>query len=574
MICASCGYEQEVGRFCGRCGARSVPDPSRGVERVMDDGVPPDGPPRRRALVAVMVAAVVAVAGITVVGGSASDDVSSSRSSSPEEALEVITSDHSRTAEPLATVALHDDVQCATRHGPVASGSECAVWALAFNAPVQHLGTADGQLFAATSDAVVGIDVASGEVLRRWDSRSFSQLVATDSHLVGVMEGDHRLVVHDVEGGGYWSVPLEERRWAWVTVTEEDVVVREPTLLRVLDVVDGSLRWSRDVGAAGADGTPIVARGLVLTVEHERLVALSLVDGDRVWGAEVTPRWPILLVPGSRVVVAGEDQRLVGIDVATGAVLWERLDVVRDALEVVRADDATVAVVHRNGADLFDAATGDATGHWPVPGTARLLPSSGGSYLHAAGALQRWSVARQGSDWHVVATVTRDAPLAFAPSPAGGERLVVAIGNRHTLAAFDVPPIDDATPPCVGARASWALGPLDAWAGDEAVAAVVSQPGDDQLLIAIPATQSRFRISARPLANTEEHRLATFAQLGEDDWSEELEVKTGSRLADGIGLHWVVESRFPSAGCWEISLTGDDLDDNVVMPVAKRNAGR
>ncbi|MCA1784331.1 MAG: hypothetical protein LC679_19815, partial [Intrasporangiaceae bacterium] len=187
-----------------------------------------------------------------------------------------------------------------------------------------------------------------------------------------------------------------------------------------------------------------------------------------------------------------------------------------------------------------------------------------------------WQTEPPGPTWSLNAWMPMYATYATIELGSGETYVVAPITGGATVAAFRVSERDRADPrsarSCEGAHPSWYLGPFTAWAGAQAHAAIVAaEPPQQQLWIGIPGqnpdSATTFTVSARPLDTTGEARFLHSSE----DWHQKLVVDTPGRTAQDFPPHWVVTADFPQPGCWELRITGEDVDDTVVIPVPAAN---
>ncbi|HVZ88723.1 MAG TPA: PQQ-binding-like beta-propeller repeat protein, partial [Polyangia bacterium] len=133
--------------------------------------------------------------------------------------------------------------------------------------------------------------------------------------------------------------------------------------LSVLAADTGALVWQANAGIV-VQGTPAVAHGRVFVPTlGGKLVAFALVDGTPLWTAELGGMTISSPAPvGTDIVVsAGFPQhRVVRLDGATGAVVWESPEVIDQPGNSSPAVGGGLVVVGSNGGHVyaFDAATG------------------------------------------------------------------------------------------------------------------------------------------------------------------------------------------------------------------------
>ncbi|HEX3902292.1 MAG TPA: PQQ-binding-like beta-propeller repeat protein [Polyangia bacterium] len=159
----------------------------------------------------------------------------------------------------------------------------------------------------------------------------------------------------------------------------------------VLRAESGQLVWSAAVGFA-AQGTPAIAHGrLFVPTLGNKVVAFGLADGTRLWTVDVGGMTLSSPAPvGSDIVFAAgfPQHRLVRLDGATGAVVWQSPPVIDQPGNSSPAVGGGLVVVGSNGGHYyaFDAATGAARWDYQASGVVHLAsPLIAGGRVYMAG---------------------------------------------------------------------------------------------------------------------------------------------------------------------------------------------
>lgn len=533
----------------------------------------------RVAAVGALVAAVVGVVVLTggEPGGTATappadsvgDDAGAERGGQGRE-VEVRTEEIGEVDAPVAaasTAELAEDIYCWWEGH---DAEKCHVWAVE-----SKLGTfsqvvdAGGRVFVAVEGAVVALDGSDGAVLWTWRD-AVPTLVAATADRVLVTDGGGRTVALDAATGTQvWEVALREGRWVWQSVGDGVVVNREPSSMALFAAGDGRLLWERRVQSAGGDGTPVIAEQVIVTVAGEALVGYSRTDGDRLWQAQVTPTLPPVYWPGGELIIVAEHDRVSAVDAATGAQVWTLAAEGVEHLADVDAD--TIAIAMPDRVDLVDRRTGTNVIPLHASGLHAIQSAPDGGFFARAGlsGVQRWHTGPLRPSWSLHARMPTDATYTKIDTDGDEAYVVATVGDGTTLVAFHVSERerDDlrSAPSCDGAYPSWRMGRLTAWAGEQVHAAVLDEGPQPRLWIGMPGQSpaTTFTVSARPLDTTGEARFSHFS----DNWQHELHVDSGGRTAADYPPHWVVAAEFSDSGCWEIRISGDQIDDTVVLPL-------
>lgn len=581
VACQECGGAlPTVGRFCGRCGKRR--DAPGSVE---ETGVTPAR--RSRSSVASAVSGSLLVAGL-LAGGAAwmaagrTPEVAPTEAASPGAAASV--ADGQRVsgapARRVAATDLPSDIRCLVDDVP-APRAECASWAVATEAAAgfEHVATDDRIVVASTAADVTAFDAGTGDVRWRWRNPSGfapDSIVLVGSRVVLTMGADHGLIALDGDTGAVaWSVPLVERRQAWIAVAAGGdgagtarLVVREPTRLALLDPADGGTVFEVAVPAGGT--WPVFVGSLVATAGEGRLHTWDAETGERAWQTDVDVDPLVPLISAERLVVAATtDGEVAAVDHA-GTLRWRTA--LPGVLRLVALQDGTVAAVSRSGVDVLWLETGAVLSRVAIGGRVRDAVGAGPGELLVvtASTVQRIDSQLAGETWTLQASLSTETP-AVALANTGWSQYVVATVDGGFVAAFEVlftTPDHRKDPTCPAARRSEALGAFPAWQNDGAHAGLDFQHlpagAPSQLWVGLfdaaqaqPVTVAAHRLDDGPPASL---------RSGEGEWATEITLGAG-RTSPGWPTHWVAEARFPQSGCWEVSISAGDRLATVVIAV-------
>lgn len=570
-VCGECGRElARSARFCGVCGARAQSRfPGRRFRpwRWWYAGVAVGG-------VALTVLAAILLDGPGPV---------------PEEPGEVAVGTPSGTppsgggSRPGTALAATEMLTCLVDGEPV-EAAECVIWEMQSDGVYIDVETSGTVVVAATADDVTAWDLGTGtgQFLWRWEGPSDSapsHLVVSDETVALVHEADDRIVLFDlVHGpeGGPWAVPIRDGRQAWVALDDETLVVREPTSMRVYqaDRAPGGLLWrsvSEPVWEQRLDPvpgmTPLLTDNRVITVTATGLAAWDRSTGALAWERpELPARLPLIASEVDDVLVTRSADALMGIALTDGTVVWERTAADGD---LVALPSGRFAVVSGSTARIREASTGRQLATLEPGHVDAAEPARPNELLLTIGStVQRWDIDLAGPTW-----VLRGLPPR--PSTERGAiirtatwgRTLVAVLQGSVIVAVDLPagPPERAQqhPSCPDAQPSNALGTLDAWRGSIAHVAV-ADGYPSQLWIGLPGygSSTEFTVEAQLVGSQ-----ATARFYREADPTERLQVEGGARSSGGYPTHWVVGAEFPTAGCWEITITADDLVDTIILPL-------
>ena len=195
------------------------------------------------------------------------------------------------------------------------------------------------------------------------------------------------------EGAGWvWTVPPPA--WAGMPAADErDIAFTYGHQHLVLLDDKGRLRW--DVHRLGLrDVAPRLGPELVLAAIDDGLAAFARSDGSKLWDTGLAERANTPVIAGRLAVTSTWEGAVVGLDLATGTVVW-RVALPGPALGPPATDGATVVVawdrtdLRIGGAVAFDASTGRQRWAAPLPGGGISAPAltSTGSAVMVAGDL-------------------------------------------------------------------------------------------------------------------------------------------------------------------------------------------
>jgi outer membrane protein assembly factor BamB len=222
---------------------------------------------------------------------------------------------------------------------------------------------------------------------------------------------------------GRWSFTPSTKAGALASPVVADgyaVSVDLDGTVNALGADDGHLVWSAAAGAVVA-GTPAIAHGrLFVPTIGGKLLAFALADGAPLWTADLGGMIYSSPAPvGSDIVLAAgfPQHRVVRLDGATGAVVWQSAAVIDQPGNSSPAVAGGLVVVGSNGGHYFafDAATGASRWDYQADGVVHLAsPLIAGGRVYLAGGDHSDQV-------HAVDAVTGTAisgwPVSL-PSPA------------------------------------------------------------------------------------------------------------------------------------------------------------
>lgn len=311
--CVGCGSPQ-VGRYCGRCGARSTPA-TPAVSARRPGSVPVLGSLRRwsaPAVLAVAVTGALAWAG----GGPGSDGVVLERPSTP--APTDPASPERRGPGPARPA----DPGPGTPTAPQPATPAPAPWSGAGSDRVRCL--TDGCVLARVplpgpTTTVVGIDAVGPAII------DADVLLALDAH-----DGDERwrAPISDLLAGAASPADLDGRAAVTVRSDGDGVVVASDRQAALLDVGTGERRWTFTSPSWGIADVAVTGDLVLLTgttaggrTPFPRLTALDRSDGSIRWERLTTA---LVRAGAARIVVRTSGEVLQGLDPGDGVAHWER----------------------------------------------------------------------------------------------------------------------------------------------------------------------------------------------------------------------------------------------------------
>ena len=308
--------------------------------------------------------------------------------------------------------------------------------------------------WVALAVAVVGLGCASGDGPAETDLTGSSTGDAP-APTIGLID-DARINNADSEPGNWlaYGRTYEEQRFSPLTQINRD------------NVADLGLAWYRDMGTNRAqEATPIIVDGtMFVSSAWSRVFAIDAVTGDLKWSydPEVPGEWGRraccdvvnrgVAVYKGRVYVASLDGRLIALDAATGAEVWETDTIIdRDRFYSITGAPRAAAgkvFIGNGGAEFgvrgyvtaYDAETGEeAWRFFTVPGDPSLPfehPEmemaaetwSGGEWWEIGGGGTTWNSIVYDPDFNqVYLGVGNGSPWTRAiRSPGGGDNLFLS----------------------------------------------------------------------------------------------------------------------------------------------------
>jgi outer membrane protein assembly factor BamB len=193
---------------------------------------------------------------------------------------------------------------------------------------------------------------------------------------------------------GHWSfAPQTQARALASPVVAEGFAVSADLdgTVSVVRADSGKLVWTASAGAP-VQGTPAIAHGrLFVPTLGNKVVAFGLADGAPLWNTNVGGMTMSSPAPvGSDIIFAAgfPQHRVLRLDGATGAVLWQSPAVINQPGNSSPAVSAGLVVVGSNGGHYyaFDAATGAARWDYQADGVVHLAsPLIAGGRVYMAG---------------------------------------------------------------------------------------------------------------------------------------------------------------------------------------------
>ena len=193
---------------------------------------------------------------------------------------------------------------------------------------------------------------------------------------------------------GHWSFAPQTQARALASPVVAEGFAASADLDGTVSVVradSGKLVWSASAGAP-VQGTPAIAHGrLFVPTLGNKVVAFGLADGAPLWSTNVGGMTMSSPAPvGSDIVFAAgfPQHRVLRLDGATGALLWQSPAVIDQPANSSPAVSAGLVVVGSNGGHYyaFDAATGAARWDYQADGVVHLAsPLIVGGRVYMAG---------------------------------------------------------------------------------------------------------------------------------------------------------------------------------------------
>jgi outer membrane protein assembly factor BamB len=234
---------------------------------------------------------------------------------------------------------------------------------------------------------------------------------------------------------GVETIPLAQR-WSATAGRGASgaVAIRDSTIyvgdadrrVYAIDLTSGMVRWSTRLPGSVFGGVVRSGDTLFTVTDrpNSRVVALSIVDGDRLWERDVgKPSAPITLVNG-RILVSTHRGRLFGLEPGTGTVAWERrvgpsragpVRIGPDTV-VVATTDSIISLTAREGRVLKRIASpGAIVGGWARSG-----------HLLVAGTTDSLLIGLTTSELETAWSLKLDAEILERPAVYGDTAYVVS----------------------------------------------------------------------------------------------------------------------------------------------------
>ena len=187
-----------------------------------------------------------------------------------------------------------------------------------------------------------------------------------------IVDAQSRLVAVDLPTREErWSAPLEGQRFHPPVVSGSTVITvtadGEGASVEAFDLADGRRLWHRPTGAAALRSGPVLGDGVVLV--GDPVEALAVEDGEPLWTSPVVDPagLPVLvddLLLATTFAEGDDSGRLAALDVASGAVRWER--------ELTgEGHGPTSRLVAADGIAVLTSITGPVLGIDPITGAER-----------------------------------------------------------------------------------------------------------------------------------------------------------------------------------------------------------
>jgi PQQ-like domain len=240
-----------------------------------------------------------------------------------------------------------------------------------------------------------------------------------------------------------WHAEVEGLDASSTFLCGDRIVVATARSQLALSREDGQLLWMRD---ASASATFMAGTALLCVSPDGELTMSDLEDGQVYARTRITPRvsGPLLgMFAGARgappiaVVTEGRD-RLVAIDVRTGAQRWRFRSHGRADFRLVRAGRILLVVSGDGTLDAIDVASGEVAWRWSDIGRLSLSP--------AVTRDRAVAIAHQGDGAALLSLDLFSGQLIFRKelaqlpvvSPVAAEQLAIVSGNDGLLNAFDL----------------------------------------------------------------------------------------------------------------------------------------
>jgi len=268
-----------------------------------------------------------------------------------------------------------------------------------------------GRLYVASrSGVVVALDPGSGAEQQRVEVGDRSALSRAFQGAGGVLlvgSDDRRLYAFAPgEAKPRWVAPLGfPVRMPAAILTEAGlaVVVGNDAKAYAVSLADGSIAWSKAVGAS-VGASPAAWRGLALcATESGVLVAFDVAKGEIAWRIEGLPSIQGRTeVVGDRLYAASQEGKVVAIDLANRKVAWTRalesgasggVSLAEGRVLVGLGTGKVVSINPSDGIVQWTCATGGAVSVPPVAGGMTVYAGSEDGLVYAIGAAEgeiRW----------------------------------------------------------------------------------------------------------------------------------------------------------------------------------------
>ena len=237
---------------------------------------------------------------------------------------------------------------------------------------------------------------------------------------------------------GAETIPLAQR-WSAKAGrgTSGAVAIRDSTIyvgdadrrVYAIDLASGVVRWSKRLPGSVFGGVVRSGDTLFTVTDrpNSRVVALSIVDGERLWERDVgKPSAPVTLVNG-RILVPTHRGRLFGLESGTGKVAWERR-LGHSRAPAVRIGPDTVVVATTDSIILLTAREGQVIKRIASPGAIVGGWAQSGRLL-VAGTTDSLLVGLSPSELEIAWSLKLDAAILERPTVYGDTAYVVSRGG-------------------------------------------------------------------------------------------------------------------------------------------------